>query len=613
MGTVLSRAGVAALLVTPTAVMCSRAIGRGDVLLGACRGEDNYRFWNYWIAGHQWLSEGRLLSTAMLDWPNGQTYFPTDPLNTLVFIAVQWLGGPLTAYNTVVALQILMMTVGVALLARTFGAHPLLAAGTAAAATMMPQLNGILASGLVDQATVGLCALTVATLVRLLRQPGAARLVALVACGAALLLSSPNLSAVMALLMGPPTLVWLAVRGRGRRLWTLAAGALIGLIGAGEMSLLRAVESTEGRRVDKFDDLDPERPPPPVMMENESGSGLCQGYDCPAACEGPRLTRLVRSADAPSAGELGLFPPDTLKQCVGVNYLEYCPALGPGAAPADRETTSLMLQLVNHSPIRAPVWPLALLLLVCLAAAPRRTAPWLGLAALFWWLSSADQGLVPIPPTGLSMQSCNVFAAVPGMGWFHTYRAFGVLACAAWGVAVAVGLSVLLERLRPRWPALAAGALAIVAGLALVLAGVRASPVDPILPVTRLPMYAPHWQEALGDDDTPVLVIPLSLHYTYILQVFHGRPTTLTFNNHERLSSDWQLPRLMAEDIVPRAGTVAKLVEKTDYGAVVLLPGLMDAKAAELLIEQMETVFGPPLELSGPALVYRVDRSHAGP
>ena len=272
-----------------------------------------------------------------------------------------------------------------------------------------------------------------------------------------------------------------------------------------------------------------------------------------------------------------------------------------------------MLPLVNHGPIRATVWPLSLLLLVSLVAAPRRTGPWLAVAALCWWLSSADQGVVAIPPTGLSMQSCNVLAAVPGLGWFHTYRAFGVLACACWGVAVAVGLSAALERLRPRWPALAAGALAVVAGLALTAAGVRASPLDPILPATRLPIYGPHWQEALGGDETPVLVIPLTLHYTYALQVFHGRPTTLTFNNRERLSSDSRLPWLMAENIAPDATTVAALVEKTGYGAVVVLPGLIEEETLDKLLEQMGRFYGPPLELSGPALLYRVGEGDSTP
>lgn len=135
--------------------------------------------WNH-VWGYGWvereLASGRLpVHTTDVGWPTGGSLWFIDAFNAVLTLPVQWLGGPVLAYNTAIFLNLVLAGLGAWALARevTGSRAGALVAGVAYASA--PHLLGQLYNGISETLSVGWLPLAVLALRRLFAAPTVGR------------------------------------------------------------------------------------------------------------------------------------------------------------------------------------------------------------------------------------------------------------------------------------------------------------------------------------------------------------------------------------------------------------------------------------------------------
>ena len=152
------------VLTSPTAV----AIGHPGV--------DTWNHvWGFWQVG-QSLAEGRSpLHTALMRWPDGGSLWFIDLFNAIWTLPVQWVAGPVAAYNVALIGNLTLAGVAAWALARRVTGSAAAAALAGVTYEAMPHLLGQLYDGISESVSAGWLPLALLAMLRFRARPDARR------------------------------------------------------------------------------------------------------------------------------------------------------------------------------------------------------------------------------------------------------------------------------------------------------------------------------------------------------------------------------------------------------------------------------------------------------
>ncbi|MEC7946498.1 MAG: hypothetical protein VX265_02955, partial [Myxococcota bacterium] len=135
----------------------------------------------------------------LLAWPNGQSFWPVDPLTQLFEAPMQAVLGPDAAFTLIVGLLLALSTYATARLTRAVGGGPASALVAGMAVTLSPFMLRNLRDAVTEALAVGVAAVAIGATRRVIREPGRGPLLAGAAAVLALATSSPYYAVYLAL------------------------------------------------------------------------------------------------------------------------------------------------------------------------------------------------------------------------------------------------------------------------------------------------------------------------------------------------------------------------------------------------------------------------------
>lgn len=131
--------------------------------------------WGYWWVAHAFAQGSLPMHTALLNWPAGGTLWFIDFFNAVLTLPVQWVAGPVAAYNASIWMNLVLCGVGAWMLARAVtGSEPgALLAGVAYMSA--PHLLAQVYNGISETIAAGWLPLALMAAREAFRQPSAGR------------------------------------------------------------------------------------------------------------------------------------------------------------------------------------------------------------------------------------------------------------------------------------------------------------------------------------------------------------------------------------------------------------------------------------------------------
>ncbi len=229
-------AALASLLLAAT-VTWPVAANPTEILIGHPGNDSWNHVWGYWWVGEE-LAAGRWpIHTDLLAWPEGGTLYFIDTIQALVSWPLQWIGGPVLAFNMVIILQLAFSGFAAWLLARRLSGDALASGAALVIYGAAPHLLGQAYNGISETVCAGWFPLTLLCLLRLLDRPDARRAAAL-AISAGICVMTSWYFGLFAVLGSMILLGWRIAR----RAWSIQWGpTLLALAGAGAGALVMVV------------------------------------------------------------------------------------------------------------------------------------------------------------------------------------------------------------------------------------------------------------------------------------------------------------------------------------------------------------------------------------
>ncbi len=215
------------------------------VVLGDVRSEVHGRIFvteqvTRWVTGAAPWGHADLLS-----YPDGQPFWPIDPVAQLIAVPAAAMVGPERAQTIVAFVLVAVAGWAVARLAGSLGARPVAAAGAGLAVQLHPFLLRNLDDGVLEVLAVGVAALAVEATRALVRAPSAGRAARAALAVAALAGTSPYYAVYLAAGWAVVAIAWARRHGRG-----LVGLAAVGALACGLAAApLIATEGRDGGRL----------------------------------------------------------------------------------------------------------------------------------------------------------------------------------------------------------------------------------------------------------------------------------------------------------------------------------------------------------------------------
>ena len=162
-----------------------------STLLVGHPGNDSWNHvWGYWWVGDE-LSAGRWpIHTDLLSFPNGGTLYFIDTVQAVVSWPLQWLSGPVLAFNAVIIAELALAGFAAWLLARRLTGSALASGAALVIYGAAPHLLGQAYNGISETVCAGWFPLTLLCVLRVMERASVGRAVALSLCAAACVLTS---------------------------------------------------------------------------------------------------------------------------------------------------------------------------------------------------------------------------------------------------------------------------------------------------------------------------------------------------------------------------------------------------------------------------------------
>ena len=137
------------------------------------RGNDIWNhLWGYWWVNQEFLSGKMPIHTGLLNWPNGGSLWFIDFFDVVLTLPIQWLAGPIAAYNAGIFLNLVLCGLGAYVLGHRVSES--WAGGVLAGVAYMttPHLLGQIYNGISETVAAGWLPLSVLAMRELVRAPG---------------------------------------------------------------------------------------------------------------------------------------------------------------------------------------------------------------------------------------------------------------------------------------------------------------------------------------------------------------------------------------------------------------------------------------------------------
>jgi len=208
-----------------------------STLLVGHPGNDSWNHvWGYWWVGDE-LSAGRWpIHTDLLSFPDGGTLYFIDTVQAVVSWPLQWLSGPVLAFNAVIIAELALAGFAAWLLARRLTGSSLASGAALVIYGASPHLLGQAYNGISETVCAGWFPLTLLCVLRVMERASVGRALALALCAAACVLTSWyfGLFAVLGSLL---LIGWHAAR----RPWSIQWGRTIAAFGGAGLATLALI------------------------------------------------------------------------------------------------------------------------------------------------------------------------------------------------------------------------------------------------------------------------------------------------------------------------------------------------------------------------------------